>query len=348
MHIANDLIEWARRQFDPGGVYLNTASIGLPPRPALSALAEAQERWRVGDPDPWDYDYDVARSRRAFAVLAGTTADRVAIASQSSTCAALLAASLEPGDEVLCAEEDFTSVLFPFLARADLSVRCVPLERLLDEVRQSTRLVAVSAVQSLDGRVLDLDTLADVARANGALTYVDTTHAIGWLPVHSDRFTVTACSAYKWLCAPRGVAFMTVTQEAQQWLSPRYANWYAAPDPWQGGYGLPLRLADDARRYDLSPAWFSFVGAAESLELLVKVGIDAICPHNIALANEFRLAVGMPPSNSAVVYLRRDDVESLRQAGVHCVIGEGAARLAFHLYTTHDDVAAAAGAFTRA
>ena len=73
-----------------------------------------------------------------------------------------MAASLRPRSVVLAAEEDFTSVLFPFL-RADLEVRLVPLDRLLESITDEVDLVAVSAVQSADGRLIDLPALADAA-----------------------------------------------------------------------------------------------------------------------------------------------------------------------------------------
>jgi hypothetical protein len=43
---------------------------------------------------------------------------------------------------------------------------------------------------------------------------------------------------------------------------PLAAGWYAGPDPWTTVYGLPLRLAADARALDVSPAWLGHVGAA--------------------------------------------------------------------------------------
>ena len=33
------------------------------------------------------------------------------------------------------------------------------------------------------------------------------------------------------------------------------AGWYAGQHPWESIYGTPLRLAEDARRFDVSPAW---------------------------------------------------------------------------------------------
>ena len=339
-------ISEAAAEFSARGAYCNTASIGLPPARALEALASAHEAWRVGDAEPADYDAAVATSRARFATLSGTTAARVAIASQLSTCTGLVASALEPGDEVLCAEGDFTSVLFPFLADPrGLAVRPVPLERIIDSIRPSTRLVAVSAVQSADGRVLDLSALADAADANGALTFLDTSHATGWLPVESERFSVTACAAYKWLCSPRGAAFMTVQPEVMEQIAPRNANWYAGEEPWSSIYGPPLRLAHDARRFDHSPAWLSFVGAAPALELLCAVGVEAIHEHDLTLANALRERLGMSASDSAIVSLQRRGGEAaLRGVGVRCAMRGGAIRLSFHLYNTLEDVSVVADA----
>ena len=339
-------ISEAAAEFSARGAYCNTASIGLPPRRSLEALALAYEAWRVGDAEPADYDAAVGSARGHFATLSGTTPARVAIASQLSTCAGLVASALAPGDEVLCAEGDFTSLLFPFLADPrGLAVRTVPLERLIDSIRPATRLVAVSAVQSADGRVLDLSALAEAATAHDALTFVDTTHAVGWMPVQSERFSATACAAYKWLCSPRGVAFMTVHPDSMGLIAPRNANWYAGEEPWNSLYGPPLRLAQDARRYDHSPAWLSFAGAAPALELLCAVGIEAIRKHDLALANALRERLGLAPSNSAIVSLQRENGEqALRAAGVRCAMRGGAIRVSFPLYNTLAAVEVVAGA----
>jgi hypothetical protein len=96
----------------------------------------------------------------------------VALVGQVSTATGLGASCLPDGANVLCAEEDFTSVLFPFLVNDRLNVRTVPLDHLLDEIGADTDLVAVSAAQSADGRVLDLDDLATASRDAQAQTYV--------------------------------------------------------------------------------------------------------------------------------------------------------------------------------
>ena len=256
-----------------------------------------------------------------------------------SSFTGLVALSLERGARVVCAERDFTSVLWPFLV-AGARVDTVPLEAVAEAVDGDTAVVAVSAVQSIDGRVADLDAIASAAAHHGALTCVDATQASGWLPLDAGRFDFLMASAYKWLLSPRGTSFMAVRPAAAERLRPYMAGWYAGDDPFDTNYGVPLRLADDASRFDLSPAWLSWVGAAPAIELLGEVGIEAVHAHDVGLANRFRAGLGMEPGDSAVVALAEDSetVARLRSADVAVTVREGFIRFSFHLFNDELDV----------
>jgi selenocysteine lyase/cysteine desulfurase len=345
-------LEAARKEFEPAGVYVNTASIGLPPRRGVEALAAAVETWRTGRAEAADYDELVERARRRFADLVNVAPDRVAIGNQVSTFTALVAAALPDGARVVAAEEDFTSVLFPFLAHADRGVRVetVPLERLVEAIRPGVSLVAVSAAQSADGRVVPggLDGLASAAAERGCLTYVDATQAIGWLPFEADRFDFVSCAAYKWLCSPRGSAFGVVRPERLAMLRPLYAGWYAGAERWAAIYGPPLRLAKEARRLDISPAWLAWAGTLPALELISEVGIAAIHRHDVGLASRLRERLGLPRADSAIVTVAADGgLERLRSAGIRASVRAGAVRVSFHLHNTESDVEAVARALGR-
>jgi selenocysteine lyase/cysteine desulfurase len=128
-------------------------------------------------------------------------------------------------------------------------------------------------------------------------------------------------------------------------LRPLYAGWYAGDDPWTSIYGPPLRLAKDARRLDISPAWLAWAGTVPALELLAEVGIDAIHQHNCALANTLRGRLGVPPGDSAIVTVAADGgLERLRAAGIKASVRAGAVRVSFHLHNTESDVNAVARA----
>jgi selenocysteine lyase/cysteine desulfurase len=319
--------------------YLNTASIGLPPAAAVDALRAALDEWVAGVATAPGYDPVVARCRDAWARIHAVDAAHVAIGPQVSYFTGLVAASLPRGAEVVAYDGDFASLLYPFLARGDLRVRWAPLERVADAVEPATALVAVSAVQSADGRVADLDAIAGAAGAHGAMTLVDATQASGWLPLRADRFDFLVAGTYKWLLSPRGTACMAVRPDRLEALAPLAPGWYSADDPWGAIYGPPLRLAADARRLDMSPAWHAWVGTLPALEYIDAVGVDAIHAHDLRLANRVREGIGMPPGDSAVVAVDRPEAaDALAAAGIRASVPGDFLRLCFHLYNSDDDV----------
>ena len=340
---ADSRLAAAQGLFSPAGVYLNTATYGLPPQTGFDALQAAADEWHHGRCGFDGWDRSVGAARASFARLAHVAPSDVAIGSAVSAFAGLIAASLPAGARVLCAQEDFTSVLFPFLAQEPRGVRVelVPLEQIADALDARHDLVAVSAVQSADGRVAPLDALAAAAARHGVRTFVDTTQSMGWLPLDCSRFDYTACAAYKWLLCPRGTAFFTIAPERRDELLPHAAGWYAGEDVPSSYYGAPLRLASDARRFDLSPAWLCWVGAAPALALLCEVGAETIHAHDLRMANRLRAGLALPPGDSAIVAvagLAADAAERLAAAGVMASGRDGALRLSCHLYTTERDV----------
>jgi selenocysteine lyase/cysteine desulfurase len=339
-------LERARAEFDPEVIYLNTTTLGLPPRRSWEALQSALREWRAGTANPLTYDGPLTAARAWYASLVGVAPGAVAVGTQVSVFAGLVAASLPSGSEVLTVAGDFTSILFPFHAQAarGVSVREVPLDRLADAVTARTTLVSVSAVQSADGRLADLDALQTACAATGTRVLLDTTQAVGWLPIDAGRFAYTVCGGYKWLLAPRGTAFFTVQPELHDELIPHGAGWYAGQDPWASIYGAPLRLADDARRFDLSPAWHSWVAAAPALELLTEVGSPTLHAHAVGLAERFRAAVQLPGSDSAVVSAVADEHVPGLMAAARIVgaVRAGRLRLSFHVSTSEHDTDRAA------
>ncbi|MGH3322632.1 MAG: aminotransferase class V-fold PLP-dependent enzyme [Streptosporangiaceae bacterium] len=342
MDTPDERLLWARTQFSPSGAYLDTATAGLPPAAAWDALRPTLADWRGGDADAVAYDRPVERSRSLFADLVGTNRANVAVGPQTSVFVGLVAASLPEGAEVLTAEGDFTSVLFPFYTRGSsrLRVREVPLEQLAESVTRSTYLVAVSAVQSSDGRVADLEALSVACAATGTQVLLDATQAAGWLPIEAGRFDYVVASGYKWLLAARGTAFLAVAPARVDDLRPIAAGWYAGADPWQSIYGSPLRLADDAKRFDVSPAWHSWVTQAPALELLAHVGKHTLQTNAMALSRRFCDGVGVPFGGSAIVSLGIDDEAPARlaDAGVSGSMRAGRLRVSFHVSTSEDDV----------
>lgn len=336
----------ARAEFDARVTYLNTATYGLPPRRSWRALQRSMDDWRAGIADARAYDTSVAATRSSFARLVGVSDAQVAVGSQVSVFAGLVAGSLPEGAEVLTASGDFTSILFPFHAQSGrgITVREVPLEGISDAVTTRTALVSVSAVQSADGRLTDLDALRSACETTGTRVLLDITQAAGWLPMDASRFAYTVCGGYKWLLSPRGTAYFTARPEMWDDLVPIAAGWYAGAEPWESIYGGPLRLAADARRFDVSPAWFAWVAADPAVRWLAELGVDALHVHSLGMANRFRAGVGLPPGDSAIVSVQVGDgaARAMRDAQVVAAVRAGKLRLSFHLCTGEREVDRAA------
>jgi selenocysteine lyase/cysteine desulfurase len=334
----------AREQWAPAGVYLNTASYGLPPRAGFDALQDALADWHGGRTswEHWGQSTDGARA--AFARLVGVAPARVAVGATASEFVGLVAAALPDGARVLVPDVEFTSTLFPFLVqeRRGVTVTTVAPAQLAEAIDARTDLVAFSAVQMSTGEVADLDAIVAAAGHHGAATIVDATQAIGWLPLRAERFGAVVCSAYKWLMSPRGTAFMVVGPDVQETLVPHSAGWFAGEDVHASYFGPPLRLARDARRFDTSPAWFSWVGTQPALELVNRIGVEAVHAHDVALANRFRSGLGMAPSDSAIVSVEHPGAaDRLRRAGIQAAVRGGRLRVSCHVYNDAADVDAA-------
>lgn len=332
-----------RAEFAPKNTYLNTASTGLLPARTVEAMRTAVESAAAGRPT--DMFADVEAVRASFARLTGIPAGRVAAGASVAVYTGLIAASLPEGAEVLTAEADFSSVVNPFHMRGDLKVRAVPLEGIAESVRPGTALVAVSAAQSADGRVADLPAIRAAAREHGARTYIDASQAAGWLDLDADAHDYVASVAFKWLLCPRGVAFLAVPEDLGG-LTPLFAGWIAGERPWDSCYGPVTELAHSARRFDESPALFSYAGARRSLELLEHLGVDAVRAHDLALADRFRAGLdalgheAVPAPGSPIVSVPGlgHRQEELSSAGIEVSDRAGNLRAAFHLYNTPADV----------
>jgi len=332
-------ISQAQELWEPAGVYCNTASYGLPPRPAWEALQSALGDWQAGRTswEVWGESTEAARA--TFARLVGVDVARVAVGSTVSELVGSLVTALPVGARVAVPEVEFTSILFPLLVQQRLDVRTVAVDRLVDAIADGVEAVAFSAVQMSTGEVADLDGILAAAESVGALTLCDATQALGWLPLSAGRCDAVVCGAYKWLMSPRGSAFAAISDRLLERAVPHSAGWYAGDDVHASYFGPPLRLASSARRFDLSPAWFSWVGTAPALEVLEQIGVNAIHDHNLALANRFRAGIGLGPSNSAIVSVELPGAaELLQRAGIIAAVRGGRLRTAWHVYNSEDDV----------
>ncbi len=320
--------------------FLNTPTYGLPPEFVIRALHDCISEWQAGTMDPVTFDEPVRVAREGYAALAGVPADSVAMGSSVSAVLALVAAAIPDGSRVATLAGEFTSTTFPFAAQAARGVTVT--EFTADELIAAAPefdVVTVSLVQSANGAVLDIDTMRANLSGTDTLSVIDVTQAIGVRRLDLGWADVTAAAGYKWLLAPRGTAWMSLSDRVSRIMTPHAANWYAGERPWQSIYGLPLRLAGAARRFDTSPTWFSVLGAGLTLPWLATLDLGVVEAHTRGLANRVCSELGLAQQDSAIVSIPIDGAaDRLARAGVRASVRAGAVRVGFHLYSTDGDV----------
>ncbi len=331
----------------PGLVYLDSATYGLPPQPTVEALAGALEAWQAGSAywiDDWDAVADTARQE--FAQLIGVPARDVAMVPAASVGVGTVAASLGPDDRVVVPDDEFTSLLFPLLVaeQGGTTVTQVPFGSLVDRIEDGTTLVATSLVQMQTGRVADLDTILDRAEAAGARVLVDTSHGLPFIGLGGvmARVDYMVNAAYKHLLCPRGVAFLVVRGDRHDDLPPWNANWRSATDPYGRYFGGPLTLADGAARFDVSVAWHPWLGASVSLGLVRQWSERGLLGRPLERARELAAGLGVDWGGSTLVCVPIADADRCRAALEEAAVKAGfrgtAVRLSTHVYTTERDV----------
>jgi len=320
--------------------FLDTATSGLPPRFVADAMHDCVQSWAQGRLQMSTFDEPMRTSRAAYAALIGVDEHRVTMGTSVSSAIGLVAASLPDGSRVATPRGEFTSVTFPFAAQAarGVTVTELPGGRLADAAGDFD-VVAASLVQSADGAVLDVEKLRRNAAESGTITVIDATHALGWKNIEMPWADAVVSVSYKWLLGPRGVAWMSLSERLLDALVPHLANPYAGEELWSSVYGLPMRLAGGARRFDAAPVWFSVFGAGLALPWVASLDRVAVEAHGVGLANRLRAELDMPAVDSPIVSIPGShNADSLRRAGIRASVRAGSARVGFHLYNTADDL----------
>jgi cysteine desulfurase family protein (TIGR01976 family) len=203
-----------------GYAYLDGAAGTQVPGSVISAISEAY-RTGLGNTDgafPASARSDaIMRScREAVADLVGGVPEGVVLGPNMTTLtyriAAALAATWLPGDEVIVSRLDHDANIRPWVqaagragavvrwAEVDAATGELPAEQFAGLLGGRTKLVAVTAASNIIGTRPDVAAITGMAKAVGALTYVDGVHATPHGPVDigvlGADFYVT--SAYKW------------------------------------------------------------------------------------------------------------------------------------------------------
>jgi isopenicillin-N epimerase len=310
--------EWAALwPLEPGVAFLNHGSFGACPTEILRYQADLRAQMEA---EPVRFlsrelegRLDVARA--ALGAFVGADPDDLAFIGNATggVNAVLRSLRLAAGDELLTTDHAYAACrntldYVASVSGARVTVATIPfpvaspdaiVDTVLAQVTPRTRVALLDHVTSPTGLILPIERLVAELARRSVESLVDGAHAPGMVPLDLTALGAAYYSAncHKWLCTPKGSAFLWVRRDRQAGVHPLTISHGAKGE--RAGRSR-FRLEFDWTGTQDPTAWLTVPKALEYLGALVPGGWPALMARNRALALEARRmlceAVGTAPA----------------------------------------------------
>ncbi|HEU5194854.1 MAG TPA: aminotransferase class V-fold PLP-dependent enzyme [Methylomirabilota bacterium] len=290
---------------DPDILFLNHGSFGACPREVLERQAALRAEMEA-EPVRFlsrELDDRLEEARGALARFLGAEADDLGFVpnATSGVNAVLRSRAFAAGDELLTTDHAYNAcrnALEYVAERMGARVVVVPVpfpvpspdvivETVLARVTPRTRLALLDHVTSPTGIVLPIERLCAELGARGVEVLVDGAHAPGMIPLNLSTLGATYYSGncHKWLCAPKGSAFLWVRRDRHADVRPLTIS-HGANRKKPGR--TRFRLEFDWTGTSDPTGWLTVPTAIACVGGMLPGGWPAVMARNHALAVEAR------------------------------------------------------------
>lgn len=290
---------------EPTRLFLNHGSFGACP----DFVIEEQHKWQaLMEQEPVRFFEELMpnlllKAREALGTFLNCSPDDLAFVSNATSGVNTILRSLhfEEGDEILVPNHAYQACRnsIDFVAKrwgANVVEVAIPfpidgpqtvVELMKSACSERTKLVMIDTVTSPTGLRMPFEELTEFFEGKGVEVLLDAAHGIGMIPLNLGELgaSYVTSNCHKWLCAPKGSAFLYVRNDKQSKIQPLTIS-----------HGHTFPLGDTTRfrhefdwtgTQDIS-GWCSIPAVIESLAELVDGGWEAIMQHNHDLAIQGR------------------------------------------------------------
>jgi len=230
---------------NPEIIFLNHGSFGACPSPIM----EEYQFWQYTmESQPVDFigrqhAVLLKNSREKLGDFLDSKPDNLVYVSNATTALSILAWSidLKPGDEVLSSNLEYGAMdrMWEIIckqkgakyvkAKIDLPIENekIFVQSFMNHINSKTKVLFISMITSSTALFLPINELCKISKSQGIVTIIDGAHVPGHIPIHLDSspFDFFTGNCHKWMCAPKGTAFLYSKPEVQHLVKPLIISW---------------------------------------------------------------------------------------------------------------------------
>lgn len=230
---------------DPDIVFLNHGSFGATPRPVIEVYQDwlrRMERQPVRFVDQ-ELPELLVTARQALGAYLNADAGELVYVPNATFGVNVIAQSLSlgPGDEVLATDHEYGACDrawryfsqkrgFSYI-RQPISLPATSSEQIVEQfwlgVNTRTKVIFISHITSPTALTMPVEIICARAREAGILTVIDGAHAPGQIKLDLKGIGADfyVGNGHKWLCGPKGSAFLYTRIDRQELIEPLVVGW---------------------------------------------------------------------------------------------------------------------------
>ena len=225
---------------DPDVLHLNHGSFGACPSQIIEEQTQLRQQMESNTLRFFEQELPelLETARKALGLFLGAPAQDLVFVDNATTGISTVLSNLDliAGDRILVTDHGYnacSNAARYFTKRASAEIALINLsfpgsdtsefiERILGACTSRTRLLLIDHITSPTALIMPLEEIVPAVQQRGIQVLVDGAHAPGMLPLRltdlgADYYTG---NCHKWMCAPKGTAFLYVKPEHQLNLHP--------------------------------------------------------------------------------------------------------------------------------